>query len=326
MSDVKREKELAERRKNDPALNQTQDHLVRKLFSKFKKGPMGNSTDLSHPRDLERGDSFALTDNGVPPGVGGLPNSNHHHNNNHHHQQQQPSNGGGSLLANAKHHLTNNKVGASDNLNGTNSTATTTTLSVDACDVPVVVTKPSPRKGGGGWARLKGGGGGGGGGAGKPKEPEKKTPPNDVEPKPKTSDSRANSEEDNKSNSGISQQEYHQIMKNMAEFKVDMKQEIVSMNKKISKMEVLMTDFIGKLNSALPAAAAAAAAASEEERHHRRSHGKSKNRERSRSKHKSNSNSNIKQMLEDEINSQSPKREHFGGGITYVPGQKEEFL
>ncbi|TRY72267.1 hypothetical protein TCAL_03114, partial [Tigriopus californicus] len=267
VSDVKREKELAERRKNDPALNQTQDHLVRKLFSKFKKGPMGNSTDLSHPRDLERGDSFALTDNGMPPGVGGLSNPNHHNN----HHQQQPSNGGGNLLANAKHHLANNKVGASDNLNGSNSTATTTTtttttLSVDACDVPVVVTKPSPRKGGGGWARLKGGGGGGSGGAGgKLKEPEKKTPPIEVEPKPKTSDSRANT-------------------------------------------------------------AAAAAAASEEERQHRRSHGKTKNRERSRSKHHSNSNSNIKQMLEDEINSQSPKREHFGGGITYVPGQKEEFL
>jgi hypothetical protein len=41
VSDVKKERELAERRKDDPALNQTQDHLVRKLFSKFKKsGPV----------------------------------------------------------------------------------------------------------------------------------------------------------------------------------------------------------------------------------------------------------------------------------------------
>ena len=30
---------MAERRKNDPVLNHTQDHLVRKLFNKFKKGP-----------------------------------------------------------------------------------------------------------------------------------------------------------------------------------------------------------------------------------------------------------------------------------------------
>ena len=38
MSDVRKERELAEKRKNDPVLNQSQDHLVRKLFSKFKKG------------------------------------------------------------------------------------------------------------------------------------------------------------------------------------------------------------------------------------------------------------------------------------------------
>jgi hypothetical protein len=34
VSDVKKEQELAEKRKDDPALNQSQDHLVRKLFSK----------------------------------------------------------------------------------------------------------------------------------------------------------------------------------------------------------------------------------------------------------------------------------------------------
>ena len=37
VSDVKREKELAERRKNEPAPELGQDHLVRKLFSRFKK-------------------------------------------------------------------------------------------------------------------------------------------------------------------------------------------------------------------------------------------------------------------------------------------------
>ena len=35
---MRKERELAEKRKNDPVLNQSQDHLVRKLFSKFKKG------------------------------------------------------------------------------------------------------------------------------------------------------------------------------------------------------------------------------------------------------------------------------------------------
>ena len=58
MSDLKREKELAEKRKNDPALNQSQDHLVRKLFSKFRK--TNTSCDMSALvplRDPERGDS-----------------------------------------------------------------------------------------------------------------------------------------------------------------------------------------------------------------------------------------------------------------------------
>lgn len=37
VADVRREKELAERRKNEPQLDQTQDHLVRKIFSKFRR-------------------------------------------------------------------------------------------------------------------------------------------------------------------------------------------------------------------------------------------------------------------------------------------------
>ncbi|KAK0158297.1 hypothetical protein PV328_009318 [Microctonus aethiopoides] len=35
VADVRREKELAERRKNEPQLDQTQDHLVRKIFSRY---------------------------------------------------------------------------------------------------------------------------------------------------------------------------------------------------------------------------------------------------------------------------------------------------
>ena len=37
VADVRREKELAERRKNEPQLDQNQDHLVRKIFSKFRR-------------------------------------------------------------------------------------------------------------------------------------------------------------------------------------------------------------------------------------------------------------------------------------------------
>ena len=65
VSDVKKEKELAERRKNDPALNHTQDHLVRKLFSKFKKGP-----EAMGGKDLERGESFQVDAGGMNNGNG----------------------------------------------------------------------------------------------------------------------------------------------------------------------------------------------------------------------------------------------------------------
>ena len=62
VSDLKKEKELAERRKDDPALNQTQDHLVRKLFSKFKKsGPVDPPPPNVIVRDVERGDTSPVT-------------------------------------------------------------------------------------------------------------------------------------------------------------------------------------------------------------------------------------------------------------------------
>ena len=44
VSDMKREKELAERRKNEPQLDHSQDHLVRKIFSRFRKGGGATST------------------------------------------------------------------------------------------------------------------------------------------------------------------------------------------------------------------------------------------------------------------------------------------
>ena len=82
---MKKEKELAERRKNDPALNQTQDHIVRKLFSKFRRAPSGDvvgaapASDRSGRKaaagggggDIERGAGglAELADNnGIPPG------------------------------------------------------------------------------------------------------------------------------------------------------------------------------------------------------------------------------------------------------------------
>ncbi|XP_023318919.1 potassium voltage-gated channel protein eag isoform X2 [Trichogramma pretiosum] len=48
VADVRREKELAERRKNEPQLDQSQDHLVRKIFSRFRRE--------RHAADVEKGD------------------------------------------------------------------------------------------------------------------------------------------------------------------------------------------------------------------------------------------------------------------------------
>ncbi|KAL5275143.1 KCNH5 family protein [Megaselia abdita] len=60
VADVKREKELAERRKNEPQLPQNQDHLVRKIFSKFRRTPQlhtGSKEQVSAPAsDVEKGD------------------------------------------------------------------------------------------------------------------------------------------------------------------------------------------------------------------------------------------------------------------------------
>ena len=62
MADVKREKELAEKRKNDPIEELSQDHLVRKLFSRFKKQQIGGNPG-EHYDDAERGEGSPL-DNG----------------------------------------------------------------------------------------------------------------------------------------------------------------------------------------------------------------------------------------------------------------------
>lgn len=80
VSDVLKEQELAERRKNDPVLNHTQDHLVRKLFNKFKKGPdpgppavgggsiVGPQSDKVN-RDIEKGENNIPKTEVTPPSV-----------------------------------------------------------------------------------------------------------------------------------------------------------------------------------------------------------------------------------------------------------------
>lgn len=55
VADVKRERELAERRKNEPQLDQNQDHLVRKIFSKFRRDRSQHTQLTVQPPDVEKG-------------------------------------------------------------------------------------------------------------------------------------------------------------------------------------------------------------------------------------------------------------------------------
>jgi potassium voltage-gated channel Eag-related subfamily H protein 5 len=61
VADVRREKELAERRKNEPQLGSSQDHLVRKIFSKFRRAQQSTTSQLtkegSQNSDVEKGDT-----------------------------------------------------------------------------------------------------------------------------------------------------------------------------------------------------------------------------------------------------------------------------
>ncbi|XP_026477606.1 potassium voltage-gated channel subfamily H member 1-like [Ctenocephalides felis] len=66
VSDVRRERELAERRKNEPRLDQTQDHLVRKIFSRFRRDRSVQGTG-----DAEKGGGTTTDDDTGVAGTGG---------------------------------------------------------------------------------------------------------------------------------------------------------------------------------------------------------------------------------------------------------------
>lgn len=58
VADVKREKELADRTKDDPQVAASQDHIVRKIFSKFRRQPTTQgSKDSASQSDAEKGDT-----------------------------------------------------------------------------------------------------------------------------------------------------------------------------------------------------------------------------------------------------------------------------
>lgn len=68
VADVKREKELAEKRKNDPPLDLAADHPVRKLISRFRK--ISDNRMHVNVTDLEKGDTKIDIDKDKPPANG----------------------------------------------------------------------------------------------------------------------------------------------------------------------------------------------------------------------------------------------------------------
>ena len=55
----------------------------------------------------------------------------------------------------------------------------------------------------------------------------------------------------------ISKTEYNSIIKSLCDLKTDLRGEIIKMNKKVTKMEEIMSDFLKKLNDAFPDASTA---------------------------------------------------------------------
>ena len=124
---------MAERRKNDPVLNHTQDHLVRKLFNKFKKGPDVPSGGVVGP------------DKTAP--MPSLPPQSANANN-------RDIEKGTSVASEAASAGVNSMASLSKAATGNNTTASDGVTPLESISVPAMAVpkKPSGLKG---WGRLK---------------------------------------------------------------------------------------------------------------------------------------------------------------------------
>ena len=260
VSDVKKERELAERRKDDPALNQTQDHLVRKLFSKFKKsGPV----DPPPPpnvivRDVERGEAT----NATSTSPSGGDNNN---------KVTSPFMNSTSKSMNGK-----NKVAAAASTQQSPiNVSDSGTANSQSTAAPKRLT---------GWARLK---------AGSQDQPP--TPqPNDLTESlqcnldllPSAKNSFDNSKGRGQLGGDKSLFDYDSSIAEMVENSKKTQSEVKKLTERVGKMEDIINDFVQKLNAALPVAVAAASSTTvvDDERHYtKRSKSKSRHHHRSSS-------------------------------------------
>lgn len=300
VSDVKKERELAERRKNDPALNHTQDHLVRKLFSKFKRGPVGPGSEavIAKAGDLERGlpDGHVITDNGIPPGSS--------------------SNGDNNGLMMSGPSPSHTLAPTSNGTSGGPAKGRGDSLEV-VRDVGVKRPSIGSSSALSGWGRFR---------KVVSRDPDDDSDKGDDESKDSSDQSRSDRASAKAASKLAKSPEFKEIVKNMTDFKADIKQEMKVMNDKIDKMETLMTDFICKLNAALPKAQEEAAHVEhhvEESDKGRRGRGRrhGKSRSRDRKGHRTASSGN--EDLDDDSGG-------GGGGsaahLKFLKGQKEEYL
>jgi potassium voltage-gated channel Eag-related subfamily H protein len=264
VSDVKKERELAERRKDDPALNQTQDHLVRKLFSKFKKsGPV----DPPPPpnvivRDVERGEAT----NAASTSPSGGENNN---------KVTSPFMNSTSKAMNGKNKVAAAASSQQSPINVSDNNPNSGTTNPQSTAAPKRLT---------GWARLK---------AGSQDQPP--TPqPNDLTESlqcnldllPSAKNSLDNSKGRGQSGLDKTLFDYDSSIAEMVENSKKTQSEVKKLTERVAKMEDIINDFVQKLNAALPVAVAAASATSgvDDERHYtKRSKSKSRHHHRSSS-------------------------------------------
>jgi potassium voltage-gated channel Eag-related subfamily H protein len=294
VADVRREKELAERRKNEPQLDQNQDHLVRKIFSKFRRdrSVLTPQNSQSPSQDPEKGEQNKTE--GTTPGT----------------LSKAPSMDGAAGASLTKL----SSVAEKEEVGGGVAAVVTGTAVVVARPTTVRASK---------WGRLLGssiesdststasvsrthsvrdspgkssGSGGNGGGSGNKVFPklqkvtatssglapatvtrqeivEEEAEKVEEPARPPSSSRPNNLRKLDSYDSGIKSElkvetpfrpqppgtpaEFKEIMTNIMDFKVDVKLEVQKLNQKVARMEELLTEVLSRLGSASPSSASA---------------------------------------------------------------------
>ncbi|XP_024084672.1 potassium voltage-gated channel protein eag isoform X2 [Cimex lectularius] len=274
VADVRREKELAERRKNEPQLDQNQDHLVRKIFSKFRRDrtaltPQPSQSPTQDPEKGEKPNESSVSP--IPPKLSNVA------------EKEDPSHSGAATTALVPARPTTIRASKWGRLLGSSLDSGTETGSAASISRTHSV-RDSPSKSSGSST------GGNGGGSGNKVFPKLQkvtatssglTPATvsrqdtieeivELEDRPTRSstmkkfdsyDSGIIKSEQKSSEATFKPQpvatpaEYKEIMTNIMDFKVDVKLEVQKLNQKVARMEELLTEVLSRLGSVSPSSA-----------------------------------------------------------------------